>query len=230
MEPANRNELKVWRNKNEIYFSATGNIGRPIGIILLMVLNFALYPFILLNHLIYGNKSRLDINSVINDNSQDKTKPKKPLTVIISQADNTTSQNTFETELTFKTKLVISDRYKDASISILNDASKFLGEVGAKRIPYDLNLPMEAVEVWLFDINDFTRLSSGVIQFVDTAKAKSNYLKFMGDALIPPPNLLKTDYLESAVSIIDIEYADNDKVNGLPIKVQLKVVVIPVSK
>ena len=226
MEPANRNELKVWRNKNEIHFSATGNIGRPIGIVLLIILNFMLYPFILLNHLIYGNNSRLNINSFSNE----KENSKKPLTVVISQAGDVTSQNTFKDKLAFKTKLVISNAYKDASISIENDDYKFLGEVGAKRIPYDLDLPMEAVEIWLFDINDFTRLSVGTIQFVDTVKSASNYLRFMKNTLVSAPDPLKTDYLEANVSILDIKYANNDPVNGDPISVQLEIVVIPISK
>jgi hypothetical protein len=194
MNKNNKNELRFWKDGNEINFSAQGTLGKFVGSIILIISGIILYPFLLLSRLVHGKpkaKSKL-----------------KPISV--------------------KTKIVIDLNHHNYSNVIEDNYKRFLGEYGARRIPEDINQPIEAVEVWLFDINDdYLRTISGTIRFKDdhTKQRHSNYPMFMEHSSYKKPDPIKSATLELSAVITDIKFDNGDRLFGdvTSIEIELEV-------
>jgi hypothetical protein len=71
MNKNNKNELRFWKDGNEINFSAQGTLGKFVGSIILIISGIILYPFLLLSRLVHG-KPKAKSKRVIDDEDEDE--------------------------------------------------------------------------------------------------------------------------------------------------------------
>lgn len=205
----NKNEFKVWKDKNEIHFQATGSIGKPLGAIFFIFLGIVTYPFILLGRLFNNGKPKVNLDAYVGDTP---IKPSHTIGVMISEAAEPGDIHTFQGgNKVFKTKFTISDKRPEESLAIEDDNGKFLGELGASRFPGDSSIPMESIEIWLFDIENYTQTVQGFIRFKESLLGRHapNWEIFV-KGYEPRPDPLVTKTLSLDVVICSIAYPHND--------------------
>lgn len=224
----NKNEFKVWKDKNEIHFQATGSIGKPLGAIFFILLGIITYPFILLGRLFNDGKPKVNLDAYIGDTP---TKPSHAIGVMISEAAEPGAKHTFQGgNKSFKTKFIISGKKPEESTAVEDDNGKFLGEIGASRFPGDSGIPMESIEIWLFDIENYTQTVQGFIRFKESLLGHHppNWEIFV-KGYEPRPDPLITKTLSLDVIITRIEYPDNDSTKE-PIEVEFDLTLSVIKK
>lgn len=219
------NKFNIWKDSDGIHFTISGSVGKYISLIILSIIKFILYPFTLIKNIASGNKSKLDIDNYLN--SENLHEYVKPIDIVISHAGNPEDKHTFNGgNPTFKVKM---STQSSKSVAIEDDHSMFLGEVGISRVPTYNELPMKAIEVWIFDIhNDNLSTLAGTIHLVDYDDKQSNYLMFMKNSLAKKPEPLITKHLSMSVVITNIYYENDDPVFGNPINVEFELEVTPI--
>lgn len=214
------NKFNIWKDSDGIHFTISGSVGKYISLIILSIIKFILYPFTLIKNIASGNKSKLDIDNYLN--SENLHEYVKPIDIVISNAGNPEDKHTFNGgNPTFKVKM---STQSSKSVAIEDDHSMFLGEIGFERFPSDYDMPLESIEVWLFDVEDFTRTLKGTIYFKESALGthKPNWEMFTPD-VETKPDPINTKALSMQVGISKIDYKDNE-----PRHIELDISVTPI--
>lgn len=175
------NEFRIWKDENGQWkLSAKGILPSILGVFVIILVAF--FGLILaVSELIYRKFFHKDVDSTYKElhekmmrdgwtkDDQDKLELKRKTDIeeywkkVRAKNEKIKDTYKFDGYKVFTETFTIDNSHYDQTHSIQTDAGKFLGECGCERIDYNIESPFTAVEVWLFDVETFSSISTGLI-------------------------------------------------------------------